>query len=108
MKTSVKNAAFDQLDALKQSHSKVELNQYSNINHPQGYHWCLYSTEFRPEKQAFSNSRARKVDQKVLQEQFLCTSGRWCMHLTNFSEIKNTFLIFFCNFEIFEFFKTLL
>ena len=27
VKTSVKNAAFEQLDALKQSHSKVELNQ---------------------------------------------------------------------------------
>ena len=44
-------------------------------------HWCLYSTEFRPEQQALLNSRARKVDQKVLQEQFLCTSGRLCIHL---------------------------
>ena len=47
-------------------------------------HWCLHSTEFRPEQQALSNSRERKVDQKLLQEQFLCTSGRWCMHLIIF------------------------
>ena len=52
---------------------------------------CLIVT-FRGtyEQQALSNSRTRKVDQKVLQEQYLCTSGRWFRHLTIFSAIKNT------------------
>ena len=37
VKTSVRNAAFEKLQALKESHSKVEHNQYDNLNHPQGY-----------------------------------------------------------------------
>ena len=37
VKTSVRNAAFKKLQALKESHSKVEHNQYDNLNHPQVY-----------------------------------------------------------------------
>ena len=37
VKTSVRNAAFKKLQALKESHTKVEHNQYDNLNHPQGY-----------------------------------------------------------------------
>ena len=36
-------------------------------------------------------------DQNVLQEQFLCTFGRWCMHLNNFAEITRDFVEFFKN-----------
>ena len=33
------------------------------------------------EKQVLSDSRIQKVDKTVLQEQFLVTSRRWCIHL---------------------------
>ena len=37
VKTCVRNAAFEKLQALNESHSKVENNQDGNLNHPQGY-----------------------------------------------------------------------
>ena len=43
-----------------------------------------YARDRVHQQQALSNSRAREVDRKVLQEQFLCTSGRWCMHFIIF------------------------
>ena len=71
-----------------------------------GIHCPIVTCRGTYTQQALSNSRARKVDQKVLQEQFMCTSGTWCMHLINFSEIKNAF--FFVILRFLEFFKTLL
>ena len=56
-----------------------------------GFNHCLIITcRGTYKQQPLSNSRTRKVDQKVLQEQCLCTFGRWCMHLIYFSENKNT------------------
>ena len=37
VKTSVRSAAFDELEALKESHIKVQNNTYTNMNNPQGY-----------------------------------------------------------------------
>ena len=37
VKTQARSTAFDELEALKDSHSKVELNKYTNMNNPQGY-----------------------------------------------------------------------
>ena len=37
VKTQARSTAFDELEALKDSHSKVELNKYINMNNPQGY-----------------------------------------------------------------------
>ena len=36
-KTRVRSAAFDELEALKESHIMVQNNTYSNMNNPQGY-----------------------------------------------------------------------
>ena len=33
----MRNAAFEELEALKESHNKVEHNKYSNMTNPQGY-----------------------------------------------------------------------
>ena len=37
VKISVRNAAFEELEALKESHNKVKHNTYINMNNTQGY-----------------------------------------------------------------------
>ena len=68
--------------------------------------------------EAFTKNRTcqavepEKVDQKVLQEQFLCPIGSWCIYLIFFVEIIKTMLFlggggcvfFFLNFFFFLFF----
>ena len=71
------------------------------------YHCLIVKCRGTYQQQTLSNSRTRKFDQKVLQEQFLFTSGIWCIHLNIFFwKWKNNtfhcvFLIFFRIFKIF-------
>ena len=71
-------------------------------------HCLIVTCKGAYKQQALTNSRTRKVDQKFLKEQFMTTSGRWCMHLNNFSETKITKLFFFlfcCNLRFFWIFE---
>ena len=61
-------------------------------------------------QQNLSNSWTRKVDQKVLEEQYLLTFGTWCLHLIFFlwnmrTNLIYIYIFFFSNFFS-EFFKT--
>ena len=66
------------------------------------YHCLIVKCRGTYEQQTLSNSRTRKFDQKVLQEQFLCTSGRWCIHLNIVSGNKRK-KTFFCVFFFYIF-----
>ena len=51
------------------------------------------------EASALSNSWTRKADKKVLQEQFLCTFGKWYKYLNIFSELTRKIHFFLDNFD---------
>ena len=64
------------------------------------YHCLIVKCRGTYKQQALSNSRTRKFYQNVLQEQFLFTSGGWCIHLKKNLEIKEQYLLL-CIFDIF-------
>ena len=67
-------------------------------------HCLIVNAEPHVKKQTLKNRRTRKVNKKVLQEQFLCTIGKQCIY---FGEIfwnnKSKKLFFFSIFYFYQF-----